>query len=257
MENASAVDSTRARQGLPIASWACLIAALEASLGVESVDQLKQWLRGHVSGVLPHRGYYCALGPIAGARLRERLAIEEGGIDRYLARHRAAAGDVATPAFRRWLIRMTPQTDADLDPGDQACLRGEGIDRLLAFGIVDRAGGLSSYCELASVRVLAEPEATYAAELLAPQLHAILLRVSARVPGGRETDCADGRRLTPREKEVLRWISEGKSVWETAKILGRSEHTIKNQVRRVYSKLGIHTRVQAARIADRLLGTAR
>ena len=38
-----------------------------------------------------------------------------------------------------------------------------------------------------------------------------------------------------------------------ARILGRSEHTIKNQVRRVYSKLGIHTRVQAVRIADRLL----
>jgi len=256
MENASTLGSTRIGQGLTIASWANLIAAIEASMAVGSVDDLKQWLRGHLAGVLPHRGYYCAVGPISGSRLRERLAIDEGGVDRYLARYRIGADELTTPAFRRWLIRNTAQTDADLDPADQACLRGEGIDRLLAFGVVDRAGGLSSYCELAGVRVLAEPAATYAAELLAPQLHATLLRLSARVPTGREVDCPEGR-LTPREKEVLRWISEGKSVWETAKILGRSEHTIKNQVRRVYSKLGIHTRVQAARIADRLLGTNR
>jgi DNA-binding CsgD family transcriptional regulator len=259
MDIAGRVAAAATSRALPVRAWAGLIEAIEASLDVEESGQLREWVRECVSGVLPHRHFYCALGPIAGARLRERFVAGDGGLDRYLASHRQSPGELATPAFRHWLDRNAPQTETDLEVRERSSLRDAGLDRLLAFGFVDRAGGSSSYCELEGVRAPPGGECVHAAELLAPYLHATLVRVASR-----SLDCAPAApvapgapvagRLTPREKEVLRWISEGKSVWETAVILGRSEHTIKNQVRRVYTKLGIHTRVQAARLADRLLG---
>jgi DNA-binding CsgD family transcriptional regulator len=52
-------------------------------------------------------------------------------------------------------------------------------------------------------------------------------------------------RLSARELEVLRWLRQGKKAWEVAQILGRSEHTVKNQMRSVYRKLGAANRAQA------------
>jgi DNA-binding CsgD family transcriptional regulator len=244
--------AARDRPGLPISSWATLISAIEESVWVDRPEQLRTWLRGHLAGVLPHRSFHCALGPVAGTRMRERFVASDGGLESYIARHRSPTGELATPAFRRWLDRSVPQTEADLDESEVARLQEAGFDRLLAFGILDRAGGLSTYCELGGVRAATAVEATYAAQILAPYVHAALVRVggAAAAPSG----ATSGQTLlTPREREVLRWVSEGKTVWETARILGRSEHTIKNQVRRVYAKLGIHTRIQAARFADTLL----
>ncbi|MGX9181982.1 helix-turn-helix domain-containing protein [Mesorhizobium sp. BHbdii] len=33
--------------------------------------------------------------------------------------------------------------------------------------------------------------------------------------------------LSPRERECLEWVSEGKTAWECAMILGLSEHTVR------------------------------
>lgn len=53
--------------------------------------------------------------------------------------------------------------------------------------------------------------------------------------------------FTAKELEVLGWLREGKSVWEVAQILARSEHTVKNQIRNIYGKLGVKNRVEALR----------
>jgi DNA-binding CsgD family transcriptional regulator len=260
------------RPMLPFSSWAGLISALEASPLIERPDQLRAWVHDHLAGVLPHRHFCCILGTMHQGGLRPRLVIGDRPVDEYVERHRLASGEFQTPALLLWRAVGSVVTEADLSEDARAHLAGDAIERLVAFGILDRAGGLSSYCELIGLRHCPPLEAAYVAQLVSASVHGALVRAAgsgspadARAPtgGGAPVGRASavvGRApparpapLTPREKEVLRWISEGKSVWETARILGRSEHTIKNQVRRVYSKLGIHTRVQAVRIADRLL----
>ncbi len=52
-------------------------------------------------------------------------------------------------------------------------------------------------------------------------------------------------RLTERERQVLKWISAGKSNWEIAKILGISEFTVKNHVQNLLKKLSATNRAQA------------
>jgi len=53
-------------------------------------------------------------------------------------------------------------------------------------------------------------------------------------------------KLTPREHEVLHWLSEGKRNSEIAKILGCSTRTIEKHVENILAKTGTETRTAAA-----------
>lgn len=60
-----------------------------------------------------------------------------------------------------------------------------------------------------------------------------------------------GKSLTPTELEILRWASEGKTVWEISKIRATSEATVKFHLRNIYGKLQVTNRVQAMNEAAR------
>ncbi|MEX5555172.1 response regulator transcription factor [Pseudomonas pergaminensis] len=61
-----------------------------------------------------------------------------------------------------------------------------------------------------------------------------------------------GKPLTPAEREILRWASEGKTVWEISQIRATSEATVKFHLRNIYGKLQVSNRVQALNEAARM-----
>lgn len=71
----------------------------------------------------------------------------------------------------------------------------------------------------------------------------------ARTPGA---DQASSAGLTAAELRVLRLIAQGATVAEVASTLGTSVNTVKSQVKRVYARLDVHSRVAAAEKARRL-----
>jgi DNA-binding CsgD family transcriptional regulator len=60
-----------------------------------------------------------------------------------------------------------------------------------------------------------------------------------------------GKPLTPAELEILRWASEGKTVWEISQIRATSEAAVKFRLRNIYCKLDVTNRVQAMNEAAR------
>jgi len=60
---------------------------------------------------------------------------------------------------------------------------------------------------------------------------------------------ADAGPLTEREREVLRRAGEGVSTAELARTLRLTEGTIRNYLSEAISKLGVHNRTEAARLA--------
>lgn len=59
--------------------------------------------------------------------------------------------------------------------------------------------------------------------------------------------------LTKRESEVLTWISQGKTNWETAQILQMSPRTVNKHLEQIFKKLNVQNRTAAARIAISIL----
>jgi len=111
-----------------------------------------------------------------------------------------------------------------------------GLDRI-AFNakILPRAEEIRLFCllmhrrieELTSAEPLPKP-ADFRAPLLAPSL----------------PDHFDA--LSPREREVVYLLAQGRSRQEAANICGISVHTVSDYAKSGYRKLGIHNRAQAA-----------
>ncbi|MET3225808.1 LuxR family transcriptional activator of conjugal transfer of Ti plasmids [Bradyrhizobium japonicum] len=60
----------------------------------------------------------------------------------------------------------------------------------------------------------------------------------------------EGVLLSPRELECLKWAAEGKSAWETGRIMEISRHTVAFHLENAKAKLGVRSTVQAvARVA--------
>lgn len=57
--------------------------------------------------------------------------------------------------------------------------------------------------------------------------------------------------VTPRQREILRLIAEGRTSAEIAEELGLSVFTIKNYVERTFSRLGVYSRAGAVGLALR------
>lgn len=54
--------------------------------------------------------------------------------------------------------------------------------------------------------------------------------------------------LTKRQREVIFWVINGKTNWETGKILGCSAGTVKKHLQPIYRKLGVSNRMEAAAV---------
>ena len=81
----------------------------------------------------------------------------------------------------------------------------------------------------------------------------ILLRLT---PGILEdVALVDSLGVTPREAEVLLWLSRGKSNRDIAAILGLSPRTVNKHLEQIFAKLEVDNRASATAIAVRILGT--
>lgn len=91
------------------------------------------------------------------------------------------------------------------------------------------------------------------ADLIAA-VHARLLRAQAAAPrrgsaGSAEPSQLEALGLTPREAEILLWVSQGKTNPEIAMILGIGLTTVKKHLEAIFAKLGVENRTSAAALA--------
>lgn len=78
--------------------------------------------------------------------------------------------------------------------------------------------------------------------ILTPHIHQALIRVC-------NIKYTDRKPLSAREKEVLKWMKEGKTNWEVSVILGISERTVKFHVQNISYKLNAVNKSHAIAIA--------
>lgn len=239
---------------------AIFLRVIASVAAVNTPRKFLAWTRTELQEIFPHEALGCGVAQIGprGARIRELLC--HGLPPAYLDDIRRADGAVMTPVMARWLKEGRPQL---FDPASApwpveqrwlAVFRKHGMRNIAAHGVRDLGGNLTSYFNFSRIPQDLVPRHAHLLELLVPHLHVALMRslCSAKATPSQAAQ-ADGP-ISPCEREILRWLQHGKSNWEIAQILGKSEHTVKNQVRSILIKLQVNNRAQAV---AKVLGPAK
>jgi DNA-binding CsgD family transcriptional regulator len=130
--------------------------------------------------------------------------------------------------------------------------------------VLDVGGSFFSYFCFGGIHPSVYEECAEYLNFLVPHLHVVLVRQFSRARAQADyTSSSRGRDmpadsyqceaacvqygLTQRERQILAWISIGKTNWEISRIIDVSENTVKNHVQSIYKKLGVKNRTQAAK----------
>jgi LuxR family transcriptional activator of conjugal transfer of Ti plasmids len=170
-------------------------------------------------------------------------------VTHYLDRHYEGLDPVVKQALK------TPEPfrwGSGLTAGQLSSVQHELLDEASEFGIrfgftVPIHDGRSPVAALTFATDVRRPQFERcinshgrALQLMAMYFHA---HVQRKLPGDRKIGEA---LLSPREVQCLEWAAEGKSAWETGRILGISRHTVASYLGCAKEKLGVRTIVQAA-----------
>jgi LuxR family transcriptional regulator, quorum-sensing system regulator CviR len=212
--------------------------------------------RGPLQELLPHEMMLAGLGHAQGERIVVYHAIGINYPDSYLEKLRRSPV-LAGPVLSRWL-RTSEAQCFDVDsPAFSVpaawlnALRRNDIRNIAAHGVRDLNGTGACYLTFSRLGLGESHQIRLALESITPVLYQALLRIwraRKRSAPGRPR----AAHLTEREREILRWIAQGKTNAEIAQIASRSEYTIRNQVSTVFAKLEVDSRTQAVSAGAKL-----
>ncbi len=143
---------------------------------------------------------------------------------------------------------MDPRPLGDKDPQTARTLTACDLARpMLVFPLVPSRPGVAFFmCNSNEMQGWPQPVEILLRDItaLAGLFHAKQLAAAGVTPQARHTP---GRQhqLTPREREVLQWVAEGKTYWEIARILGISERTVRHFMANCREKLDAVSNKQA------------
>lgn len=132
--------------------------------------------------------------------------------------------------------RLCPAVVILVDDGGDSALIVQAF-RAGARGVFSRAQSVAEMCKC--IACVARGEIWASGEQISQILESLKRSVVPHFSNG------DGRSLlSVREQQVVRYLCDGLSNRDIARILGLSEHTIKNHLLRIYAKLGVDSRVE-------------
>ncbi|MEI7999474.1 MAG: XrtB/PEP-CTERM-associated transcriptional regulator EpsA [Candidatus Omnitrophota bacterium] len=250
-----------------------LVSVLEASLYISKRDQFFSWLQGSFQSLIPHEILICGSNLIN----ESELIFESYSTTRYLTSEHIKRATLDSEGIVKrvicaWKKNHRPiliSSNLPLCDFDKYCvpfkeseevLRDSELRNIAAHGLYSKDGNLLTFFSFSRIPGEPCPKHAHILELLVPQLHHLLLRVL----GSNHIHMSEPKKdmqgmlkkekqlISPREVEVMKWVSLGKTNLEISVILCVSINTIKNQVHSTILKLGVENRMQACAIAHKL-----
>ena len=223
------------------------------------------WLKGELQEFIPHEIFISAWGDFADLNLKLDIISGLPGIrTEQLEHHRI--DDLIRATYARWvaggrrpIVLKTAEALGATEMGSNpfhATMRE--MTTALVHGIRDeRSGHESLYIAMSRgsfTKGGCKDRLLSLVDSLIPQIDIAFRRIAAyplrnlttqRVIG-RATTGADARELSKREQEILGWLCQGKTNSDIAAALRISPFTVKNHVQRIFKKIGVTSRMQAA-----------
>jgi transcriptional regulator EpsA len=219
--------------------------------------ELDRWLNGELQDFLPHDLLVAAWGDFAQGSLSFDIASRLiGPRARQLACGRI--DDFVQPLYGQWV-------DADREPVVldasklPACACGcplhaalHAMQSGLVHGVPDKRAGYDSvYIALSSRRSMQQGSERFYSIIdgLIAQVDVAFRRVpefDAEATGQQQAAPAGSVKLSPREHQILERLCRGETNSRIAAALDISPFTVSNHVQRIFRKIGVNNRTQAA-----------
>jgi transcriptional regulator EpsA len=230
-----------------------LIRAIEASLGpLNSIEDFRRFIREQIRPLINHGMLVAGVGRLTFDVLRIQHVI---GVDcpaGFLEQIKRKVPLSERPVTSQWLANRKPIL---IDPVLNAAMLSEAgkreieqfnLGNLAIHGHLDISGRMASYFSFARVSPPLTEHLALLLEVLAPHIHTALMKV---IPLSSDAAASS---LSQKELEILRWMVDGKTNREIATILSKSELTVRNQLHKLFGKLGAANRAEAIGRADEL-----
>jgi transcriptional regulator EpsA len=223
-------------------------------------DGVHQWLSGEMQQVLPHRILIAAWGDFAKQQLKLDVVSPIPGVSTAQAA-RCGIEDLVQKVHSEWVQggRQPVRLNAVRFAVPRVCLCPvhaalRRMQAAVAHGIRDqRSGSESLYIALDTDSVGMVPPSDgfkFLVDCLIAQIDVAFRRVAAFAPASgalrNVLPGAAGSKLSRREQEILFWLCRGESNVEIGAALDISPHTVKNHLQRIFRKIGVNNRTQAA-----------
>lgn len=232
----------------------CLMLNLDAALQVHARPHFFAWAQGLLQNLSRHEVLICVQrGDEAFSLSVDSIAVNVADpsvfSDAFIRDAQVAPALVKAWEERRFRPVVCAAIDLKGLAGGTFARELErlGATQLVVHGTHDAAGRMQSLFVFACVPGGDPRRQAYLAQLLVPFLHAAWMRVrmNARTRNIDAARPAKKTTITPREREILKWIYLGKSNLEIGAILSISPLTVKNHVQKILRKLNVVNRAQA------------
>lgn len=248
-----------------------LLRLMQISLSVQTHFQLMLWLQGEFQDFLQHDILISVSGDFAEDKLHYDIVSPLPGV-RTEALANCSIARLCGEIHRRWRRGGGQVTEMEASGGFSAdglgCGCGCALDQALLdmrhavfHGITDaRVKGDHLYVFLRREQRFDERSRKTVA-LLLPHVDAAARKIEGlpeiqpeEVASRQVVNSLMQAGLTPREIEILEWVRNGKTNIEIGMILGISAFTVKNHLQRIFKKMNVTNRAQAASEMERAPG---
>lgn len=238
---------------------ALLIRILQNSLSIQSHFQLLLWMQGDVQEMVRHDALIAFSGALGGKTYHYDIVSAIPGIRTAKLPHRSI-NEFRTGVHRHWINGGGRVTSASVPDGCIAQIDAAEIHealhdmrQILFHAIPDtRFKADHLYILLRKGEHFSERERKLF-ELMLPHIDAAVRKIDGlpviepeQVTAPILLNSMIKAGLSTREIEILEWVRNGKTNIEIGLILNISTFTVKNHLQRIYKKINVSNRAQAA-----------
>ena len=238
-------------------NWEQIFEVIQKSFTVQKHVDFFKWLQGSVNNILPHDVLVAAWGDFSSGDLnfdvssniediRTQKLIDAPGVFAYLMSnlHQRWVDN-----GKRWFrINFFDAEGINAQSPTQFTSKLVNMNSLLVYGVKDTRG--KNDCIYVFFDKAREFQVQHSVlGLLMPHVDAALRRVEYIENSTIEIEIVEDLNLgglSDREHEILHWVKTGKTNFEIGIILRISPNTVKNHLKRIFQKLDVSCRAQAA-----------
>lgn len=229
-----------------------VMSVLARAAEVRSADDLLDLIKSEVNQLLRHEATICGYHVMTAGGSYVNHFLQYNYPTGYVAAMSASEGRVNSPLMERWRATREPVyfqsgRDDDAYPADWVEVFNQyGLRNTVGHGALDERGSFGSYFIFSCLPGDIGEREVFLLKLITPHLHFALMRTVELIQEVDKPAESGHAGLSERQQEILRLIYQGKTNREIAGLLTMTEKNVNYHIEKIFTKLGVRSRAQAA-----------